>query len=486
MIETAPEEFDQDERLIDLLARSHDDPSFFNSVILNRMPFWWRQEEIARSVVEYRDTVVYTGNAVGKDYFVGSLIWWWLLTRYDSLVIVMAPSQALIGTVTWKEVRRASECCRFNLGAEVTFGAKSSPQKVTISQSGWSALGHSSATLERLSGQHNANLLLIVEEASGIEDEVSNAADALNYTKSVWIGNPTRSSGRFITMIRKADEYSRNGVAKHESINAIRIRSHDSPHANLVKSPVGLADKTWLDACRRMYGEGSLWWKSHVEAEIPNVVSEQLISDAWLEWSAAHERPRVRFGDQWVGTTRIGVDLGEGVGADSSVILCRDDLGILEIIVSDTMDLPQAAQEVERLKKKWIVKDAEITYDVLGIGRAFSNHLKRVGINGPIPYAGNGASRESTFTNIRTESGFKLRTRMDPTWAPDFRYPNRVQPAFSIPNAPWRDRLFEELRAHGYELVGSKTRLTPKKDVTEILGHSPDLADALFQTFAFA
>lgn len=485
MLDTATPNLDHDERLVDLLAQCHDDPSLFNSVILDRLPFWWRQEEIAQSVVNYRDTVVYTGNAIGKDYLVGSLVPWWLLTRHDSLVVVMAPSQALIGTVTWKEIRRALDSCPFEHAAEVSFGAKSSPQRVMISQGGWGALGHSSATIERLSGQHNSKLFLIVEEASGIEDEVADAADALKYTKSLWIGNPTRPTGRFIDMIHQAEKDRRDGIPKHKAVNAIRIPSHDSPHANWDESPFGLADKTWLDACYRRYGKGSLWCNSHIEALIPRVVSEQLIPDAWLTWAANHERPRQRQGDQWVGTTRIGVDLGEGVGADKSVIVCRDDLGILDIVASDTMDLPMAAHAVQKIKEKWVVRDGDISYDVIGVGRAFSNHLARVGIRDARGYAGSGSPSESTFVNLRTESAFRLRTRLDPTWAPDYRYPNRVQPPFCIPNAPWRDRLYEELKAHGYELVGNKTRLTPKKEVSEILGHSPDLADALFQTFAF-
>ena len=32
------------------------------------LPYWSRQKELCRSVVQYRTTVAYSGNMVGKDY----------------------------------------------------------------------------------------------------------------------------------------------------------------------------------------------------------------------------------------------------------------------------------------------------------------------------------------------------------------------------------------------------------------------------------
>ncbi len=75
------------------LNRSRNDPHYFNDVCLGRQPYWSRQIEMCRSVVDYRVTVVYSGNAIGKDYWVGGLVFWWLYARKDSLCIVTGPSQ---------------------------------------------------------------------------------------------------------------------------------------------------------------------------------------------------------------------------------------------------------------------------------------------------------------------------------------------------------------------------------------------------------
>jgi hypothetical protein len=55
-----------------------------------------------------------------------------------------------------------------------------------------------------------------------------------------------------------------------------------SPHAHLARSPVGLADKVWLEAVGREPGENSPWYRSHVLAQRPKLASETLIPQEWL------------------------------------------------------------------------------------------------------------------------------------------------------------------------------------------------------------
>src|SRR5262245_13038105 len=74
-----------------ILDDCSDKPDDFNEIVLKRPPYWSRQVEAARAVATSRDTVIYSGNAVGKDYLVGGLVPWWLLTRENSLVIVTGP-----------------------------------------------------------------------------------------------------------------------------------------------------------------------------------------------------------------------------------------------------------------------------------------------------------------------------------------------------------------------------------------------------------
>ena len=115
-------------------------------------------------------------------------------------------------------------------------------------------------------------------------------------------------------------------------------------------------------------------------------------------------------------TRRIACDLSEGVGRDSTCIVVVDDWGVLEVVLGSSMGLPEAAETIHRLTTKWNVPHDKISFDKLGIGRNFPNHLARWGITMAIPYAGEGRPQDpSSFVNLRTEAGWKLRNRLDAT-----------------------------------------------------------------------
>ena len=180
---------------------------------------------VCSSVVDYRVTMVYSGNAIGKDYWVGGLVPWWLYTRKDSLCIVTGPLQTLLGSVTWKEIRRAIDGCRLPFRPRITGDIKASPAMVEM-RPGRQALGYSTTSVERASGQHAKNLLVIVEEASGVEDEIWDAIESLKYSKLVAIGNPIRAESRFVELIRQADQDRPDQIPPHQAVSAIRGSEH--------------------------------------------------------------------------------------------------------------------------------------------------------------------------------------------------------------------------------------------------------------------
>ncbi len=428
---------------------------------------------------------------VGKDFWVAGIVLWWLLTRPDALCIITGPSQMVLGSVTFKEIRRCLESAVIPFGGKLSSGIKASPSMIEIAP-GWQALGFSTTSVERASGQHAQHLLAVVEEASGVEDFVFDAIDSLGYERLVCIGNPVRAEGKFVDLIRQADRDRADNVPPSLAVNAIRIPSTDSPHARLPKSKFGLADRTWLDAMYRKYGKNSLWVASHIDARIPAVAAEQLIDLSTLDHHNAQVRPQVPPTHPLNRTRRISCDLSEGVGRDSTCIMVVDDWGVLDVVLGNGMGLPEAAEAIFRLAGKWNVPHDRISYDKLGIGRNFPNHLAQRGITMAVPYAGEGRPRDpASFVNLRTEAGWKLRNRLDTTHA---RYepslpglpPRPVQqPPFYFCPGPYYSRLVEELRPLTYSLVGTKVKLIPKDQWATILGHSPDVADALMQSMIF-
>ncbi len=474
------------DRLTDLLAECHDDPDLFNSAFIGDCTFWGGQREIADSVVHYRDTAAYTGNIIGKDRLVGRLVPWWLLTRSDSLVVVTGPTQTVLGSITWKEVRLAINKAKIPLGLVCSQGIRCSPLRLTV-KGDWGALGYSTKSVERASGQHNANLLVIVEEASGVDDEIWEAIDSLGYTRLLAIGNPLRADGGFVRMIEKARRDKENGVPREMATNAIRIPSTASPHAHLDKSPWGLADKTFIEASYAKYGIDSFWVRCHIKAEVPTESSGRLIPISWIDRAAACERPPLGPFDRINDTLRISCDVSEGVGRDDYCIIVRDDLGVRQIDAGNNLGLPEIAERSATAKRRYTVPDKRISYDRVGVGKDLRHHLARHGIHEAVGYAGAGrASNPREFVNLRTEAAWKLRQRLNPDWSIDPRFPKASrQLPFHIPPGPHWPQLREELEKVTYSLVGNQVALMTKEDHCAELGRSPDRFDALIQSFAF-
>jgi hypothetical protein len=165
----------------------------------------------------------------------------------------------------------------------------------------------------------------------------------------------------------------------------------------------------------------------------------------------------------------------------------RDDLGILDFIAGNSLCLADAAEETARLARVWAVPTERISYDGVGVGRDFVNHLVRRGLKDCIRYAGAGRPREpKRFTNLRSESAWRLRDRLNPERHTDDRYPaSSRQVPFHIPPRAWLALLREDLEALTYDLVGQKVRLVKKEDLLVRLGRSPDRGDALIQSFSW-
>lgn len=472
-----------------MLARSVNDPDYFNTVILNRSPYWSGaakgvagQKEWCKDLVDHRVLALEQGNMTGKDYFVGGIIPWWLYTRPNSLVIVTGPGQSIIGSVTWKEVRKAIEGAPFNMGATISKGIKTSPHTVTLG-TGWQALGFSTTSVERGSGQHAKYLLVIVEEASGVEQEAWDAIASLGFLKLLVIGNPLRPDGGFVDYCEQAMKDMVAGIPKHLSVCHRNVPSTAGPHAHLESSKFGMASKTWIEEQGRKFGVESLWYRSHVLAIRPTINSEVLIpiehidactSDA-AKAAAIAQRGKLKGGDKV-----IACDVGEGVGNAQTVIIVRDDMGILEIHASAFTDAEGAAEQMVRLKDKWGVLEKDMSYDAAGnTGKKMKNHLKKLGCGRAHAYFGSDPGGRWTV-NQRTASALALARRLNPKHFPG---PGRTQPPFHIPPFPQWETMREELEALRSRLKKDKVALETKEEMRDALGRSPDYADCLTQTF---
>ena len=287
-------------------------------------------------------------------------------------------------------------------------------------------------------------------------------------------------------MIHQAEKDASDGIPPDMAVNAIKVPSTASPHATWDKSPWGLADRPWLESMFRKYGRKSLWVKSHIDAEIPIVSADILIRIVDFDFACSYKRRPTSPNHPIHSTRRLSCDLGEGVGRDSTCVLVRDDWGVLEVEYGNALGLPEAAALMMRLGKKWSIPAERMSFDKLGIGRNFPNQLVRYGLEKARPYVGESSPRDRHgFTNLRTESAWKLRNRLDQQHVPDIRAPHTMQEPFSFCPGAYQARLRDEIKPLTYELYGSAVKLLPKDEWCDLLGHSPDVCDTLIQSFSW-
>jgi hypothetical protein len=477
--------FDEADRIARLAARCKDDPARFIHSILgddgslrpdhrrrkegdkHRPALWWRQREICRSVVGFRKTLVPAGNSVGKSFLMGRLLLWFLYTHPNGIVFSTAPSQFQLDSVLWKEVRRAHG------GSAMPLGGRISPSPLRIELApGWVAYGHATNKIERITGHHADDLFAIVDEGSGVPDPIYEAVDSLNPSRMAVIGNPLWPYGRFYELCKMAEEGK-------PGLNLVRIPSTESPHAHLERSPYGMADRTFLESSATEYGTGSIWWKAHILAQFPDDTSESLIPSAWLELAG-------RAIHLAAGPRRLAIDLASGNGGDRAVLLVRDDNGILHLESSNRWGLEETAARAALLCQRFEIVPSRVSFDAGGLGIDFGNRLAGVEIQGARGYLG-GASAKNAV-NLRSAAAREMRRRFDPERLSPAALGSQIlvkQRPFSV-RPDWLAELRPELAALRSELdtIG-RFALEAKEKMAARLRRSPDLADALIQSFGF-
>jgi phage terminase large subunit len=448
------------------LAWCHRQPNpfdAFNTVVLGRAPYWKAQRDICRALADPTVTTVAVpaGHSVGKSYVASGAIVGWPLLHRDAMVVSTGPSNTQLAEVLWKEVRKAVQRSIVGHFGKLT----RNPQKLDFG-GGVQALGYATDAAERLQGHHcSGPLLVVVDEASGIEDpEIWATLDSLKPKKRLLISNPLRPDGPFYDLCRRAE--------RDPAVRLIRVSSLDSPDIHLEQSPRGLADAAWLREMRADWGEDSLVWRVRVLAQFPDDAADVLIPRAWVDHA---ERPT----GARRGHVRIAVDLAEGRGGDRSVVLVRDDGGVLSLDSSNGWGFEEVAAIVGKRVREFGVSHHRVSWDAAGIGADFGNRLDAIGVKGARAYRG-GAEGGKRFGNLRSAAAWILRQRLDP----GRQVGGTVQPPFSI-RPEWAGSLRPELAELRYLLRSDRTELEPKEELVKRLKRSPDLADALIQSFAF-
>ena len=189
----------------------------YEVVCIERLDKWQEETLMALATIPRAQVAVAAGTGVGKEVIASLSLLWFLCTRPGARVAAMSASAHQVEVALWFEIQKWIDHSPY-LG----FFVEWTPSKIKMKENpdGWFAFQSiaakrvSSKTGERDAeggaGIHGKHLLLIISEASGVDDvhidaKLATLTDAGDDQRVLVIGNPVRRSGRFYEFFSKEE-----------------------------------------------------------------------------------------------------------------------------------------------------------------------------------------------------------------------------------------------------------------------------------------
>lgn len=396
---------------------------------------------------------VASGHGIGKTAVSAWIIHWFIATRPGCAGVVTANTRDQLVNKTWRELAKwnakAINGHWFDWSA-TAFRGKEAPETWFIAAQPWTK-----ERSEAFAGLHEKDVLVLFDEASAIDDIIWEVSEgAMTERGALWLalGNPTRNTGRFRECF---------GRLKHRWITR-QIDSRTAKRAN--KDQI----QKWIDD----YGEDADFVRVRVKGVFPRAGSMQLIS------SDVVQEARKRMTEALVtDPVVIGVDVAR-FGDDQSVIAIRQgrDARTRRWKRYRNINTMQLASEVARTAQEW--RADAIMVDGTGIGAGVVDRLEQLALPvGCSVYEVNfGAKPDSAWVG----EDARMSNKAAEMW---WNMANWLKRG-AIPD---EQEIEDDLIGREYGYNNDNAIVLEKKDDMKERGlASPDNADALALTFAYA
>lgn len=476
----------------------HDDPVAFFREVLGVDPWelhphdqWFgpepgqaSQADLIRAVGEHDLVACASGHKIGKSITAVGLSLWFVCTRRNARVLLTAPTFNQVKSILWRELRNLfrDRALADKLGAELPLDPSTGLQL----PDGNEIVGISTKTKENLAGFSGANLLFIIDEASGFPDdlwEVISSGNAAGGAKIFVISNPTRTSGWFYDLFRR----------KLRGWVLFKVSSEMTPNVRSGQKLIpGLATREFIESMREKCGGSELQsdgepayrkdavYQVRVRGEFPSQGSQAVVPAALLERAVAKWKPDPQlFADE---PPVVGVDVAR-YGNDKTVILPVRGLYAFKPVT--VLDADGNAVAAEVIKVCYAVRvgvgRVRVNIDGIGVGASVVDALKtcKEVLAGWIYLVdlNVGEAADEDEVNKERHDGpprqhyFNLRSQV---W---FGVTEWLKAGGTVPDL---DELIQELLCATYTFdLKNRKKVVAKDIMKEILGRSPDYADAL-------
>ena len=421
-------------------------PIGFVREVLHAEPDEWQLNALRAVARGHTRLAIRSGHGVGKSCLAAWVMVWFANTRAPFKVAVTAPTAPQMFDVLWPELVKW-----FNLlppGWRQLWDITSDHITLKADQECFITARTSRPDKpEAMAGLHSSHILLVADEASGIDEAVYEAAGGAMSSPgaiTLLIGNPTRSSGFFW----------RCHLMERDRWFTMRVSSADSKRVT----------PDFVTEIAQRYGTDSNAYRVRVLGEFPvaddnTLIAASLVDDA-MSRDVALDLSAVEI---W------GVDVAR-FGTDASVLIKRRGSVVPEMPRRwrqfDTMQLAGAIKQEYDAQG---VKPALIVIDVIGIGagvvdRLHEQNLPILGVN-----VAEVASTTGRYARLRDELWVRCREWLETRSC----------------RLPRDDQLRDDLVAPRYAFLSDGRMQVESKNQMRSRGlASPDSADALIHTFA--
>ena len=422
-------------------------PVAFAREILGVEPDPWQLDALRALARGHTRIAIRSGHGVGKTAFAAWTICWFANTRAPFKIAITAPTAPQLFDALWPELNKwfrtlpkawrdlwdyTSDHITLKSDDECFITARTSrPDRP-----------------EAMAGLHSTHVLLVADEASGIDEAVYEAAGGSMSSQgaiTLLIGNPTRATGFFW----------RAHMMERDRWFTMKVPSTTSARVT----------ETFVTEIANRYGLDSNAYRVRVLGEFPEAGDNTLIPADLIDGAMTRDIPIDP-------TSPIlwGVDVAR-FGADASVLIKRQGNVVPEMPRRwrqfDTMRLAGAIKAEYDLALS--NKPTLIVVDVIGIGagvvdRLHEQNLPVLGVN-----VAEAASTTGRYGRLRDELWIRAREWLETR-------------AVRLPRD---DQLREDLIAPRYQFLSDGRMQVESKQSMRSRGlPSPDAADALIHTFA--
>lgn len=451
-------EFEFDENLLALQADYIYNPNAWAEDVLGDAwdPDPWQMEALD-ALVNDHFVAIATGTGPGKTALCAVAVLYFLSTRPFPKILCTAPTQPQLKRALWPEIakwmRHSNALDRTFEWTQTRVSMRGEHSKEWFAEAKTARPQSKQFSVESLQGLHADNIFIIVDEASGVADQVMNAIDGCITTEGAHVlqaGNPVRRRGYFFVSISDQRQRIENGG----TWRVFNVSVIGSKHVNQEK----LARNTAL------YGKESDYYRVKVLGLPPLTDAQGLISPEQVY--DMHERKA-----STIGQSVLSCDPAR-YGNDYSVIYMRKGWTFVERVEVYGMNGPEVAKIIDDLFDKY--NPDTICIDTIGIGASVYDQVEinlqeKECANRLIACeVGEAAINDKKFLNLRAEIFWMLPA-----------YVKRASIPFDT------DRLDEELVVFTYHWNKTDTRIQilSKDEIRAELGRSPNDGDAFALSF---